>query len=178
VSVTVTPAAPVEDQTVTFVLTVSATSGGLPITQAQINFGDGTVRQLGALPSGPTSVAHVYRSDGTFTVLVTLTDAGGNVTTQTTVVVVSPAAPIAVSLTYSPATPVVNQVVTFTATATLPSGVAIARYEWDFGDGTTSETTGNSRTKIYTSAGTRKVRVVAVGTNGSTGAAEADIIVQ
>jgi hypothetical protein len=39
-------------------------------------------------------------------------------------------------------------------------------------------TTGNQRTKIYTSAGTRKVRVRAVGTNGATGLAEADIVVQ
>lgn len=178
VSITVTPAAPVEDQTVTFVLAVSVTGGALPITQAQINFGDGTVRQLGSLPNGSTSVSHVYRSDGTFTVTLNLTDAGGNVSTQSTVVVVSPSAPIAVALTYSPAAPLVNGVVTFTATATLPAGVSIERYEWNFGDGTTSVTTGNTRTKIYASAGTRRVRVTAVGTNGSTGVAEADIIVQ
>jgi hypothetical protein len=178
VSITVTPAAPVEDQTVTFVLNVNVSGGALPITQAQINFGDGTVRQLGSLPSGSTSVSHVYRRDGTFTVTLNLTDAGGNVSTQSTVVVVSPSAPIAVSLTYSPASPLVNQVVTFTAATTLPTGVSIERYEWNFGDGTTSVTTGNTRTKIYSSAGTRKVRVTAVGTNGSTGVAEADIIVQ
>lgn len=178
VSITVSPAAPVEDQTVTFVLNVSVVGGALPITQAQINFGDGTVRQLGSLPNGATSVSHVYRTDGTFTVTLNLTDAGGNVATQSTVVVVSPSAPIAVSLSYSPGTPLVNQVVTFTATTTLPSGVAIERYEWNFGDGTSSVTTGNTRTKIYSSAGTRKVRVTAVGTNGSTGVAEADIIVQ
>jgi adhesin/invasin len=178
VSVTVTPAAPVEDQTVTFALNVSSTAGSLPITQAQIDFGDGTTRQLGALPNGTTSVAHVYRDDGTYTVTLTLTDAGGNVSTQRTIVVVSPAAPIGVTLSYTPATPMANQVVTFTAATTLPSGVSIERYEWDFGDGTTSVTTGNQRTKIYTSAGTRKVRVRAVGTNGATGLAEADIVVQ
>jgi PKD repeat protein len=178
VSVTVTPAAPVEDQTVTFALNASSTAGSLPITQAQIDFGDGTTRQLGALPNGTTSVAHVYRDDGTYTVTLTLTDAGGNVSTQRTIVVVSPAAPIGVTLSYTPATPMANQVVTFTAATTLPSGVSIERYEWDFGDGTTSVTTGNQRTKIYTSAGTRKVRVRAVGTNGATGLAEADIVVQ
>lgn len=175
VTISVSPAAPVEDQTVSFAITVSQATGGLPITQARIDFGDGTSQQLGAL-SGATSVAHVYRSDGTFTVTLTLTDAGGNVSTQRTVVVVSPAPPIGVVLTYSPLTPSVGDVVTFTA-ATTPAGVSVDRYEWTFGDGTTSTTTGNVRTKIYTEPGTRKVRVTAVGTNGNTGVGETDIVI-
>lgn len=177
VTISVSPPAPVEDQTVTFAITVSPATGGLPITQARIDFGDGTSQQLGAL-SGSTSVAHVYRNDGTFTVTLTLTDAGGNVSTQRTVVVVSAAAPIGVVLAYSPPTGnVVGQVVTFTATTTLPSGVFVERYEWTFGDGTSSTTTGNVRTHVYTTPGTRKVTVRAVGTNGSTGIGETDIVV-
>ena len=92
-------------------------------------------------------------------------------------VVVAPEAAIGVVLSYSPAAPIVNQVVTFTAITTLPTGVSIERYEWTFGDGTSSTTTGNQRTKIYTSAGTRKARVTAVGTNGKTGVGEADIVI-
>lgn len=176
VTITVSPAAPVEDQAVTFGITVTQATGGLPITQARIDFGDGGSQQLGAL-SGTTSVAHVYTSNGTFTVTLTLTDSGGNVSTQRTVVVVSPAPPIGVVLTYTPAAPVEDQVVTFTAATTLPAGVFIERYEWTFGDGTSSTTTGNVRTHIYTSPGTRKVRVRAVGSNGSVGIGETDIIV-
>ena len=87
VTITASPLAPIEDQPVTF--TIAVTTGGLPITQARIDFGDGTSQQLGAL-SGTTSVAHVYGSDNSYTVTLTLTDAGGNVSTQRTVVVVSP----------------------------------------------------------------------------------------
>jgi PKD repeat protein len=178
VSLSFSPTAPVANQTVTFTLTVSVPAGGLPIQQARLDFGDGDSRSLGALSSGTTSIAHVYRNDGSYGVVLTVTDSGGNTTTQQTVVVVAPEAPIGVVLSYAPASPLVNEVVTFTATTTLPAGVSIERYEWDFGDGTTSTTTGNQRTKIYTSAGKRKVKVAAVGTNGSTGRGEADIIVQ
>lgn len=178
VSIVVSPSAPIEDQTVTFSLTVAPSANALPIASARIEFGDGSSRDLGALPVGTTPVAHVYRNDGTFTVTVTLTDTAGTISTQRAVVVVSEAAPIAVILSYTPAAPLVNEVVTFTAVTTVPAGVAIERYEWSFGDGTSSVTTGNQRTKIYTSAGTRKVRVTAFGTNGATGRGEADIVVQ
>ncbi len=171
------PSTIVEDQPATFILRVATTTGALPITQAQMDFGDGSSESLGALPVGDTSVTHVYRSDGTFTVTLTLTDAGGAVSTQRTVIVVTPTVPIAVTLEYAPLAPTVNQVVTFTATATAPLGVSIERYRWNFGDGTTSETTGNKRTKVYTSAGTRKVRVVVTATNGQEGQAEADIVI-
>lgn len=174
VTMSVSPAAPVENQAVTFTLTVSAT-GGLPITQSRIDFGDGETRQLGAL-TGTTSAAHVYRDSGTYGVVLTLTDAAGNVSTQQTVVVVAPETPIGVVLTYDPDTPSVNTIVTFTAAIT-PAGATIDRYEWNFGDGTTSTTTGNSRTHIYKAAAKRKVTVRAVGTSGATGLAETDIII-
>jgi len=177
-SVSITaPSTIVEDQPATFVLTVNSPPGALPITQARIDFGDGDSESLGALPVGTTSVTHVYRSDGSFTVTLTLTDSGGAVSTQRTVVVVTPTVPIGVSLTYTPAAPTVNQAVTFTASTTVPTGVSIERYRWTFGDGTSSETTGNTRTKIYTSSGTRKVRVVVTATNGQEGTAEADIVI-
>ncbi len=176
VSIVVSPLTPVEDQTVSFSITVTQATGGLPITQARIEFGDGGSQQLGAL-SGTTSVAHVYGNDGTFTVTLTLTDAGGNVSTQRTVVVVTPAAPIGVVLTYTPGAPNEDEVVTFTAATTLPSGVFVERYEWTFGDGASSTTTGNVRTHVYATPGTRKVTVRAVGTNGATGIGETDIVI-
>ncbi len=145
VTISVSPAAPIENQAVTFSLTVTLATGGLPITQARIEFGDGESRQLGAL-SGTTSVGHVYRNSGTYGVLLTLTDAAGNVSAQQTVVVVAPEAAIGVVLSYSPAAPIVNQVVTFTAITTLPTGVSIERYEWTFGDGTSSTSTVKERT--------------------------------
>ena len=87
VTIAVTPATPFVDQAVNFLITV--TPGSLPITQARIDFGDGDSQQLGAL-SGATSVAHLYDRADTYTVTLTLTDAGGNVSTQRTAVVVIP----------------------------------------------------------------------------------------
>ena len=175
-SVTIaTSASPVENQPVTFTITVTPATEGLPITQARIDYGDGGSQQLGAL-SGTTSVQHVYRDNGTFTVTLTLTDAGGNVSTQRTVVVVSPAAPISVVLSATQPSPNPTHVVTFTATATPPAGVFIDRYVWEFSDGT-STTTGNQRTKTFAGPGPQTVRVTAHGTNGSTGVGEIDILV-
>ena len=66
---------------------------------------------------------------------------------------------------------------TVAATA-LPSGVFVERYVWNFGDGTSSTTTGNQREKIYSDPKTYKVRVTAHGTNGATGVAEMDLVVE
>ena len=87
-TITADPLLPREDQPVVFTITV--TPGGLPITQARIDFGDGSSQQLGAL-SGSTTVAHVYGSDdGPYVVTLTLTDAGGNVSTHSIIIVVQP----------------------------------------------------------------------------------------
>ena len=84
-TITPIPSPPVENQPVTF--TIAVTPGSLPITQARIDFGDNSSQQLGAL-SGSTTVAHVYGSDGPYVVTLTLTDAGGNVSTHSIVIVV------------------------------------------------------------------------------------------
>ena len=59
-----------------------------------VDFGDGTVQTFG----NTTSVAHTYRSSGTFTVTATVEDTNGGRSTGSTVVVVQASAPL-VSLT-------------------------------------------------------------------------------
>jgi len=68
----------------------------------------------------------------------------GLVTTATTTV-----SPLTASFTYTPSSPIVNQQVSFTASAS--GGTAPYSYGWNFGDGTTG--TGSSATHTYTSAG-------------------------
>ena len=68
----------------------------------------------------------------------------GLVTTATTTV-----SPLTASFTYTPSSPMVNQQVSFTASAS--GGTAPYSYSWNFGDGATG--TGSSATHTYASAG-------------------------
>jgi PKD repeat protein len=61
---------------------------GIGIVQTTIDFGDGTSSNLGGAPSA--SVPHVYTSQGTFTVIVTVRDTTGQVTIGTASVSVGP----------------------------------------------------------------------------------------
>lgn len=176
VTLSASPASPTAGQPVTFTIGVTVPAGGSPVENVRIAFGDGDVENLGAV-TGSTTAAHIYDDDGTYTATATVTDVAGGTNSQSLILSVLPSAPIAVNLTYSPPSPTVNQVITFTAAATAPTGVVIERYEWTFGDGTSRVTTGNQTTKAYGSSGTRTVRVTAVGSSGANGAAQADVVV-
>jgi PKD repeat protein len=103
----------------------------------------------------------VYDDDGSFTPTVTATDAFGASATASTVIVVQRlVVGINTSKTSTP-----NQV-NFTAVVS-PSGVSIASYAWNFGDGTTQTTTSNQTTHTYAVAGTYNVRVTARTTTGT-----------
>ena len=86
--------------------------------------------------------------------------------------------PLSVSITTGTSTPTVGVPVAFTASVSGTSG-GIARYEWDFGDGTSVQvTTGNQTSHNFTTAGTRTIRVTVVGLNGSTGVGQTEVVVR
>lgn len=79
---------------------------------------------------------------------------------------------LAVNLTANPSNPLRLDNVQFTASVTSPSGTSnlvIGRYEWDFGDGTTAITTGNTTSHIYQINGRFIVTVRVVALDGSSG---------
>lgn len=79
---------------------------------------------------------------------------------------------LAVNLTANPSNPQRLDNVQFTASVTSPAGssnLVIGRYEWDFGDGTTAITTGNTTSHIYQINGRFIVFVRVVALDGSTG---------
>ena len=70
--------------------------------------------------------------------------------------------------TYTPTYPVVNQTITFNASLSYDSDGTITNYEWDFGDGNITNTTGPITTYSYVSAGTYNVNLTVTDDDGAT----------
>src|SRR5213080_1517305 len=136
------PSAPETNQQVTF--TASA-SGGISPYSFGWSFGDGST-------GTGSSVTHTYPLDGTYTVVLTVTDGGSpqqTASSQQSITITSPPPPLGANFTFSPSSPAVGQQVTFTATST--GGTATYSYSWSFGDGSTG--VGSSVTRASASAG-------------------------
>ncbi len=148
-------------QTVSF--TGSASSGTPPYNYAW-NFGDSST-------GSGSSASHVYQTAGIYTVVLTVTDAAGQVASATNTVTVT--LPLSASFTYSPSNPAPLTNIQFTATAT--GGTAPYNYSWDFGDGTTG--TGAAATHSYLLPGTYTVSLTVVDANGLTTTASTTVTV-
>ena len=151
ITFTTNPASPEATSSVT--LSASVTGGVGPFVFIW-TFGDG-----GTSTSNPS--IHTYTSSGSFAVTVTTTDAnGGEAASSRTINV---AAPLGVSFNDTQSSPLVNQPVTFTATAS--GGVGTPSFGWSFGDGSSSA--ANPATHTYTGSGSFKVTVTATDSDGS-----------
>ena len=169
---------------VTFTVTVSpgaaGTAGPVPasaaIRRVSIEFGDGQKQALGAL-SGTTTVTHTYQSVGTKFVTVMARDAAGQTTSVSMVLTVQPLGVLSVILTASDSSPAVGEPVTFTATVT-PAEASITEFQWSFGDGTSSTTTGGATSHAYNDDGTYTATVTVRATDGRVGTGSAVVAVQ
>jgi parallel beta-helix repeat protein len=74
--------------------------------------------------------------------------------------------PIA-SFTYYPLSPIVNQMVTFNASNSADSDGTITNYEWNFGDGNTTNTTEETITHFYISAEDYTVNLTVTDDDGA-----------
>ena len=146
-SFTVSPAAPVVNQSVQF----ADTSTNSPTSWAW-TFGDGTSSTL-------RNPAHTYTAAGTFSVTLKAgnTRGSGTVTKSVVVKAVAPAA----AFTYAPTAPTTGQTVTFTDTSTN----APTSWAWTFGDGGIS--TVKNPTHVYATAGTFTVTLKATNARGA-----------
>ncbi len=164
-----TPANPVAGQEVTFTATVTD-----PDTPPDTPF-----IYLWTFHDGTTSTAEsprkTYDAAGTYSVKLEVTDRrglrGSREKTITIAAPPGPPAPTIGTLTWTPASPEVDQEVTFTATATAPAGDPIVEWSWDAGDGTPVQTVSSSATTFtfrhtYTRFGTFTVHVRARNTQG------------
>jgi PKD repeat protein len=161
---TVTPAAPELNQLATFDASTSTDEGSkcLDVCTYQWDFDDSTTA-VGRVVTHSFGVARSYN------VALTVTDSVG--LTNTLRQFVTPTAPAAptVTLAVAPIKPVVNQQATFTALGTPAAKHSIVRYEWNFGDGSTTTSFGGSMAHTYTARGIYNVTVRAVDDLGQVG---------
>jgi PKD repeat protein len=151
----------------------SDTGGGIAKFEWDWN-GDG-VFETDALADPTTD--HVYAVAGTYFVGLRVTDTNNATATVYHSVRVN-AAPVP-NFSYTPVTPVINQVVTFNGNASTDADGAIAAWAWDLdGDGT-FEATGATPTHTYTTPGTYNVKLrVTDGDNTQSVVLDRDVIVQ
>ena len=169
--------------TVTF--TVSRASSSSALSNATIDFGDGTSQSLGNLGGGSATVTHTYTgpSDSntpvTYTASVRAFDINGESTSTSTSVGVTPRPAFSVTFTATATTQTQKcQRWEFQATVT-PSTTPIQSFEWNFGDGTDAVTTSGNRTShVYTKDGRMTVLLTARTADGRTATAREEIVVQ
>jgi PKD repeat protein len=160
----------VADAPVTFTIAATATAPAT-VRSVTVDFGDGTIQTFG----NTTSVAHTYRSAGTYTVTVTVEDTNGSRSTSSTVVVVQ-GSDILVTLTASPSTLATGQVVTLTAAlAQNPGNIPVQSVTFDFGDGNVRTVDSLTTSHIYGSSGNFLVSATVRLTNGRTAIGQAAV---
>lgn len=156
---TVTPAQPVDNQTVLF--DASASTGS--IAEYQWSFGDGRGG------SGRTT-QHAYATPGTYVVTLTLVDGFGRSQSRSQSITVTPGLQPTATFVFSPTNPRVGTQINFNASASRPpAGGSIFSYTWDFGDGSPRVTTGEPVvSKVYTTPATYTVTLVVTDNAGRT----------
>jgi PKD repeat protein len=169
VTFTWTPVAPASITTeVTFTSTVTDSDqpAGTAFTYAW-NFGDTATSAL-------ANPKHTFAEKKSYTVKLTVTDARSAAVTVEHTISVGNTAPVVATLTAGNVSPNTGDVVTLTATATdADSGDTIAKYTWNFGDGTAAQTTTTgTTTHTYAAPGTCTVSVTATDSRGAVSVAK------
>ena len=118
------PDRPIVNETVTFNASSSTADGGTIVSYFW-DFGDEN-------NATDMIVEHTYTATGDYTVTLTVTDSEELTDTAQATFTVR-GYPVA-TFTYSPALPLVGEIVTFNASLSTPDGANIVSYDWDFGD--------------------------------------------
>jgi PKD repeat protein len=168
---TVTPNPPKAFNAATFDASTSTNQGtpcGAACTYAW-NFGDGTTGM-------GIQTTHEYRTAGTKTVTLTVTDSFGATAQTLQNLSVLPSDPPTADFIFSPSAATVDQSIFFNASASKPAtGRTITRYDWDFGDHNTGS--GVTVTHFYRATGSYTVVLTVTDDAGQTAQKTATIAV-
>jgi PKD repeat protein len=138
------------------------------ITNRVWTFGDGASETTSA-----TSVYHTYTNAGTYDVsLIARGPSGADTNTQAGVITATAPVPPTAIFNAAPLSGSIPLTVNFTDDST----GSIADRVWDFGDGTTTNTTDLYMSHTYTSAGTYSVQLVVNGPAGAHTNTQTDLI--
>ncbi len=154
---------------------------GDPVAEVDWDFnGDGIYETQ--VSGGEITIKHKFTTTGTFHVgakVILNTEPGQEVVTNSESVEVSPLAPTA-SFKVSTKSPLTGEAVTFDASESRdltggPEGEAVklgetGTYRWDFGDGSTLQTTKPITTHAFSTAGAHTVKLTVVSHEGLTSA--------
>ena len=170
---------PVAGQAATFTVTASAATGGSPLRDVSVNWGDGQIQSLGTPSGSAISVSHVYASAGTYSPTVTAVDTAGQTTrASTTVVVVSAARPL-VTLTLSKTAVAPREVFTATVNVTQQNSSALVDFvEFNFGDSVVKRVNGLQTTHSYGSGGNYNITATVRFTDGTSSTAASGVRVE
>jgi PKD repeat protein len=165
----VSPSTPVVNQTVNFNASGSQAEPGHSIRSYDWTFGDGST-------GGGATATHAYASAGTYTVTLQVTDDVGRKSTlvsqSVTVGNGNPVAQITVSPPTGPATTTFSFI---GSQSTAANGRTIVRYDWNFGDNSTSS--GATTSHRYSTPGTYTVTLIVTDDQGNQGIATATVTV-
>ncbi|MDR7271150.1 PKD repeat protein, partial [Pelomonas saccharophila] len=129
-----------------------------PIASYAWTFGDGT-------SASGVSVTKSYSAAGSYTVTLTVTDAGGLTNSKSqTVVITAPANQAPVANISGPTSGQVGASLSFSGAGSTDAEGPIASYAWTFGDGTSAS--GVSVTKSYSAAGSYTVTLTVTDAGG------------
>jgi PKD repeat protein len=157
--------------------TASPTSGEAPLA---VQFTDGSTGADGwhwdfgdSATSSAQHPSHVYSAPGSYTVVQTVTNAGGSdgLTRVGYIQVAAPPAPPVAAFTASPTTGAAPLTVQFTDTST---GGAATGWSWDFGDGATA--TAQSPSHVYAAPGSYDVTLTVSNADGTDSVTRAGLI--
>lgn len=121
----------------------SASTGS--IVGSAWDFGDGS-------SGGGLFVCHTYSAKGTFPVTLLVQDVNHNCNSITQSVTIDGGTPATCSIVVSPTPTIINEKVNFTAVVTDPDG-RVRRFQWSFGDGSSSSSSRNTITHTYKNVG-------------------------
>jgi len=164
-SFSVTPAAPLSGDVVTFTSTATGTGAPTWDLNADGAFDDG---------DGPTA-QRAYATPGRYLVSLRVSGPEGTAT-QSQFVQIGNRPPVA-SLGYTPATPLAQDTVSFAAAASDPDG-SIASIGWDLnGDGIFTDASGPVASAVFPAAGAYTVAIAVTDNSGATTVASQGVAV-